>query len=96
MADEIINVIKKRNLDVPLEITRLNELQIQKRKRDLTVNECEELVRIAESNEYDEESIIGAYLLLDNHMAAKLHFEKIDADRQNRFRSFPIYRFWSH
>lgn len=96
LADEIINVIKKRNLDVPSEITRLNELQIQKRKRDLTVNECEELVRIAESNEYDEESIIGAYLLLDNHMAAKLHFEKIDADRQNRFRSFPIYRFWSH
>lgn len=94
LAEEIIDVIKKRNLDVPSEITRLNELQIQKRKRALTIAESSDLMKIAESDEYDEESIIGAYLLLNNQIAAKQHFEKLDAERQDCFRTYPIYKFY--
>lgn len=94
LAEEIVDVIKKRNLDVPSEITRLNELQIQKRKRGLTIAECAELMKIAESDEYDEESIIGAYLLLDDQISAKQHFEKLDAERQDCFRTYPIYKFY--
>lgn len=94
LSEEIIDVIKKRNLDVPYEITKLNELQIQKRKRGLTIAECAELTRIAESDEYDEESIIGAYLLLDDQISAKQHFEKLDAERQDCFRTYPIYKFY--
>lgn len=95
LAEEIIYIIESRKVDIPSEITTLNELQIQKRKRPLTMSEHIELMKIAESDKYDEESIVGAFLLLDNQIAAKQHFEKLDAERQNCFRTYPIYRFWT-
>lgn len=95
LAEEIIYIIESRKVDIPSEITTLNKLQIQKRKRPLTMSEHIELMKIAESDKYDEESIVGAFLLLDNQIAAKQHFEKLDAECQNCFRTYPIYRFWT-
>ena len=79
-------------------IMKLNLFQIQKRKRQLTENEENELVEIAETTYvgFEEQTImhkIGAYLLLDNQPLAKYWFNKLDNEMQDQFRKYPIWRF---
>ena len=72
----------------------LNALQIAKRKRELTKEEQKKAFTIAEDTNQGEDMRTGAYLLLDNQLAAEAHFAKIPEKDQEGFRTFPIYRFW--
>ena len=81
-------------------VTRINYLQIQKRKRDLKEEEVLDLINIAEGihlkNKIHEKSIkICANLLMDNQRVAKFYFEQLDKENQTLFRSYPIWRFHS-
>lgn len=77
-------------------IRLLNDLQVKKRQRKLTVNEEKELYRLIESPDCGEETLVGAYLLLDQQTAAELHFEKLPVEAQEAFKKYPIYHFWRH
>ena len=72
----------------------LNSLQIAKRKRSLTKEEQKDIFSIAEDPNQSPEMRTGAYLLLDNQLAAEVQFARIQPDIQAKFKSYPIYRFW--
>ncbi len=78
--------------DLPFHV--LNVLQIAKRKRELSKEEQKKAFTIAEDTNQGEDMRTGAYLLLDNQLAAEAHFAKIPEKDQEGFRTFPIYRFW--
>ena len=78
--------------DLPLHV--LNALQIVKRKRSLTKEEQKTIFAIAEDPNQSPEMRTGAYLLLDNQLAAEVQFGKIKPTVQKEFKSFPINRFW--
>lgn len=82
--------------ELPFLIRILNDLQIKKRKRKLTEQEKRELYRLIEEPGIREEIIVGAHLLLDQHIAAEIHFEKLSVDSQNDFKKSPIYHFWNN
>lgn len=80
------------------EVMKLNYLQIQKRKRDFTKDEEQELIKIAEEsksgNERQEIFLkLGANLLLDNQRVAEFYYDKLDDAGKEQFRMYPIWRF---
>lgn len=79
---------------IPHTVKWLNYLQILKRERELNVDERNQLLDIIEDSNTDMISIVAANLLLDNQLAAERHFNKLDNNSQEVFKSFPIYRFW--
>lgn len=72
----------------------LNRFQVIKRQRNFTSNEIIKLKNIIDSNSTSEDELVGAYLLLDNQNAAKIHFDNLDSDDKEVFKTFPIYHFW--
>ena len=80
---------------LPEEVKLLNSLQIIRRERELTIAETRQLLMIAEDSTMREDVLTGAYLLLDNQIAAELHFERMEPDIQEAFKRYPIYRFWN-
>jgi hypothetical protein len=72
----------------------LNRLQVILRKREFTPDEIGELCKITENSSSCEEALVGAYLLLDNQIAAKLHFENLEREKKELFKKYPIYHFW--
>lgn len=80
---------------LPYEIRFLNWLQIEKRRRQLTNDERRQLVIMAETTGQREDILVGAYLLLDNQIAAELHFERMSEMQQVEFPKYPIYLFWN-
>ena len=96
---EAITDISKWLLDasdstLPYEIRLLNWLQSVKRQRQLTSDEKWALCSITERDGQREDILVGAYLLLENQVAAELHFERLDSDAQENFTKYPIYRYW--
>ena len=79
---------------VPYEVKLLNKLQIEKREHSLTANEIKELLDVVEKPNTEEDILVGAYLLLDQQVAAELHFEKLNEKQQEEFKKYPIYHFW--
>ena len=81
-------------------ISRLNYLQIKKRKGDsFSEQEQDWLVTIAEETDLDDKNIeysyrFGANLLLDNQRSAKYYYEKLSKGSQEEFKNLPIYRFF--
>ena len=63
-----------------LYIRRLNLYQVLKRERTLNINEVAELWSIAEDDSATDEYRLGAYLLLDQQVPAKRHFEKLSEE----------------
>ena len=78
-----------------LYIRRLNLYQVLKRERTLNINEVAELWSIAEDDSATDEYRLGAYLLLDQQVPAKRHFEKLSEEAQNAFRTYPIFRYYN-
>lgn len=76
------------------EILVLNYLQSLKRQRTLQKDEVSDLIRIVERKDVSEEIYTAAYLLLDNHNAAEIHYKLMDTETQNIFKEYPIFRFW--
>lgn len=79
---------------LPYDVKLLNKLQIEKRERALTMDEVKELFRIIETPGVREDVLVGAYLLLDQQIAAELHFEKFGKQLQEEFKKYPIFHFW--
>lgn len=80
---------------LPYEIKLLNLLQIVRRERELNINEVKQLCAITENSLTREDIKVGAYLLLGNQMAAKIHFDILDKDMQEAFKKYPIFAFWT-
>ena len=79
---------------LPYYIKCLNRLQVIRRQREFTVDEIKELCTFTESSSTCEDALVGAYLLLDNQMAAKLHYENLEPEIKESFKKYPIYHFW--
>lgn len=79
---------------IPKNITAVNRLQIKLRERKLNFNEKAELYSIIEHEE-DERIKIGAFLLLDEQEKAKEMLKKLSCEEQDRFKDFPIYKFYN-
>lgn len=75
-------------------VSVINYYQAIRRKRALEVVESKELLQIAEDSQQPEEARVGAYLLLDNQLAASIHFENLEEMAKENFRKYPIFRFW--
>lgn len=80
---------------LPNNITTLNRLQIAIRERALTFQEKSELYEIA-ATATDPFHRIGAFLLLDEQNEAKEIFSILSEDELNRFKEFPIYKFYRY
>jgi len=72
----------------------LNYLQIIKRGRAFIKEEEMHLLKIAEDSKANEYEKTGAYLLLENQLAAEVHFEKLKLEEKTFFKTLPIYKFW--
>ena len=81
--------------ELPYSIRLLNHLQIIKRERPLEISEVRSLCELTETQNQREEILIGAYLLLDNQLAAEVHFTRLDESVQKEFVKYPIYKFWN-
>lgn len=79
---------------ITAEVNLLNKLQIALRERKLTFNEKSELYTII-ANTSDEFIKIGAFLLLDEQDEAKLMLHALEPKKLERFKEFPIYRFYN-
>lgn len=79
---------------LPYEIKLLNLLQIVRRERELNIDEVKQLCAITENPLTREDIKVGAYLLLDNQMAAQIHFDILDKDMKKAFKKYPIFAFW--
>lgn len=76
------------------EIKLLNILQIVRRERELNIDEIKQLCAITENPQMSEDAKVGAYLLLDNQIAAQIHFDMLDKDIQDDFKKYPIFAFF--
>ena len=93
VAESIANWIYEESI-ANIEIALLNYFQVIKRKRSLKKEEIIKLHELIEKNDISEDIKVGAYLLLDNQIAAEMHFEKMSKEQQDLFKTFPIYKFW--
>jgi len=71
----------------------LNILQIIKRLRNFNQDELEKLLEIKRNN-LDFEIQVGVNILLESFSEAEYYFEKLDIQKQEAFRNFPIYNLW--
>jgi hypothetical protein len=93
VAESIAKWIYEENA-INNEIALLNYFQVIKRKRSLKREEVAKLYELTENNDLSEDVKVGAYLLLENQIAAEMHFEKMSTEQQDSFKTFPIYKFW--
>lgn len=73
---------------------KLNFYQVLKRQGNLIKEQKKELFNIAEDLRQDKTIRVGAYLLLDNQIAAEKLFNELDIDVKQEFQMYPIFRFW--
>ena len=73
---------------------KLNFYQVLKRQGNLIKEHKRELFNIAEDLQQDKTIRVGAYLLLDNQIAAEKLFNELDIDVNQEFQTYPIFRFW--
>lgn len=76
------------------EILTLNYYQAVKRLRELEAPEIQEIVSIIENHPTREDFYVGAYILLEDYAAAKIHFDAMPSEAQETFRAFPIFHLW--
>lgn len=76
------------------EILTLNYYQTVKRIRPLEQTEIQDILSITENSSAREEFYVGAYILLGNFVAAKIHFDVLPSEMQEIFRTYPIFHLW--
>lgn len=94
LANSAVNAISSRDKYTPEAINTVNELQIIKRRRNLSFSEKHRLMKITEEFSDEEEILTGVFLLLDEQSEAQSHYLKMDTEEQQYFSKLPIYRFW--
>ena len=92
-AIKITDWIRQTDMHSSPSAAKINYYQAIKRSRPLTSDEQTEVLSIVETERQDESIYVGAYLLLDNIVAAKVHFSKLSKESQEAFKKYPIYRF---
>lgn len=75
-------------------IELLNYLQTVKRCRVLNSEELEKVHSLIENRDVSDEILTAAYILLENLSGAKLHFDKLLPEEQEKFKKYPIYNLW--
>lgn len=75
-------------------IKELNKLQIIKRLRKLNNEEKEKIYEILENKDINDEIRFGSYVLLEQKVAAKRYFEKLNEKSKKEFINYPIYNLW--
>lgn len=89
-AIEIADWLNKNDPHLTDNIGTLNYFQAIKRKRPLEKEERQQLRMLVESKPEYESTYVGAYLLLDDLEAARVHYECMDEKEQESFQHFPI------
>lgn len=79
--------------ELPFEIKELNRLQIKRRSGSLTNDDEDILYKLIEESQ-ETTTKLAAYLLLDQMSAARYHFDKLDKETQQMFRTYPIFVYW--
>ena len=82
--------LDKKTVEYP--ILRLNQLQIEKRRRSLTTQEVIELGKLT-GIEYPANIRCGAYLLMDDSAEAQKCLDELPPETQQEFITFPICHF---
>lgn len=82
--------LDKKTVEYP--VLRLNQLQIQKRKRSLSTQEIIELGRFT-ATDNPANIRCGAYLLLEDSAEAQKCYNELPAEAQKEFITFPICNF---
>lgn len=94
LADSVCDWLAAYNDVADKQIVRLNQLQIIKRKRNLSISEIIELGKIAE--EANIPTIrCGAFLLLGEIEKAQLCFDELSPEMRSEFITYPICIFGS-
>ena len=86
-------------LDLPEEtlaksIRLVNIWQTQKRMGTLTDQDLKDALQLAEDPSQEEVIRVGAYLVLENQLAAEMHFDRIPEEQRSLLKDFPIFRYW--
>ena len=92
LADDICKWLSVDRADEDKPILRLNELQIEKRRRTLNTQEIIELSRLTDDG-YSPDIRCGAYLLLGDSIEAQKCFDELPQETQKVFISYPICHF---
>ena len=87
-------ILTSTDEEMSYEVKMLNHLQIIKRLRAFTQEETRTLYEIVAKQDAPESILTGAYLLLDQHIPAEMHFNKMQPEEQEEFTDYPIYHFW--
>ncbi len=87
-------IFKSADGSLAFDVKLLNKLQTVKRIRPLNIWEIKELFKIVNDPNRPNYILVGAYLLLDQQAEARAHFEKLDSQYQEEFKTYPIYHFW--
>lgn len=74
-------------------IVILNRFQIAKRKRELSLEELNEITKIKMSTT-DEAILIGANILMESFVEAKIHYERLSEEDRKQFDTYPIMNLW--
>lgn len=93
-AIEMATWLKNEDTYAARTVLELNYYQSIKRSRELFPSERSSLLEIIEATPIQESAYVGAYLLLGEQDAARMHYERMDAEAQEVFRTYPIFRFW--
>jgi len=89
LADTICRWLSMDKETVDYPILRLNQLQIEKRRRSLTTREVIELGKFT-GIEYPTDIRCGAFLLLEDSVEAQKCFNELSREKQKEFITFPI------
>lgn len=82
--------------ELDYQVKTLNKLQTIRRMREFTIDELKELYTMVEDKQTREDCLVGAYLLLEQQLAAEIHFAKLSEQEQKNFKEYPIYHFWTN
>lgn len=90
-AKWLINTTEK---ELPYAIKLLNLYQVYKRQRKLNNKEMKKLYDLIEGNQTNYDILVGAYLLLEQQIAAEKYYNLMSEIEKEDFKHFPIYKFW--
>lgn len=88
LAEYIAEIVIKFNKN---DINTINKIQIIKRKRDITIEEENELYSIKEKDADDKKIQCAIAILLENKTDFSRNFNQLSEEERNDFSNYPIY-----
>lgn len=86
-------LIEKEPKDEMRPLHIINKMQIMKRQRELTADECQIRENMLDDEFAGDMAKAGAYLLLDRQEGFQQLFETMQEDNKKIVKEFPIWRF---